>query len=303
MNGSSQGAGQPPARDREASFDDRVFEACAALTERGALAPHALFFLGTGAGVLPGRLEAAGRLPLAVADSTPAAWRETLLHFGHLGGLPVWLIEDAPLDTDGTEPAWERAFPVWLAAAAGAVTLVHTSAGSALDTGAASLPVGTLALVSDHLNLSGSTPLVGLGNSRLGPMFPDQTLLHDRALRTSARGVCERLGLSAREVVAAGTVGPSLETPAERRWFTRAGAEVSVQRLATTLIAAAHAGLGTLAVVLVTHSGDGPIDIARVAATSTELAPALDDLLWELARSVEAEATAELERGVDRDRP
>lgn len=282
----------------EPSFDDCVFEAASALSERGVLAPHALLLLGTGTGVLPGRLADAGRLPLSVAASTPPAWREALLHHGTLGGLPVWLLEDAPADTEAGRPAWEAAFPVWLAAASGAVTLIHTSAGSALPrTQGAELRVGTLALVKDHLNLSGTSPLVGLGETRLGPMFPDQTGLHDARLRGSAAATCARLGLATCEVVAAGTRGPTLETPAERRYHALAGADVSVQRLATTLVAAAHAGLGTLAIVLVTHAGDERVDIARVAAVSSELAPALDDLLWELARNVEGEAMADLERG------
>ena len=280
-----------------ASFDDRVFAAAATLSERGVPAPAALVFLGTGCGVLPGRLEAGARLPLSVCEDVPPAWSESLLHHGRLNGLPVWLLEDAPADTDGRQPAWTEAFPIWLAAASGAVTLIHTAAGSALDLGPASLPVGTLGLVSDHLNLSGTTPLLGLGETRLGPMFPDQTLLHDRRLRASALAICGRLGLAAREVVAACTRGPALETPAERRWYAHAGGAVSVQRLATTLVAAAHAGLGTLSIVLVTHAGDGAVDIARVAAVSSELAPAVDDLLWEIARTVEAEALADLERG------
>ena len=278
------------------SFDERIFAASGELSDRGVPAPHALFLLGTGTGVLPGRLEQSGRMPLAISDSVPQAWRESLLHYGNLNGLPVWLLEDAPEDTDGTEPAWEAAFPIWLAAASGAVTLIHTSAGSALDRGPDSVPIGTLALASDHLNLSGGSPLIGLGDTRLGPMFPDQTLLHDRRLRASALAACGRLGLAAREVVVAGTRGPSIETPAERRFYALAGAEVSVQRLATSLVAAAHAGLGTLAIVLVTHTGDAPVDIAEVASVSSELAPALDDLLWEVARNVESEAMADLER-------
>jgi purine-nucleoside phosphorylase len=278
------------------SFDERVFAAAAALAERGVSAPHALFFLGTGAGVLPGRLEEARRLPLSLAPGVPAAWGEALLHYGELNSLPVWVIEDAPADADDGEPAWAAAFPVWLAAAAGAVSLIHTAAGSALDLGADSLALGTLALVSDHLNLSGATPLIGLGKTRLGPMFPDQTMLHDQRLRAQALALCRRLGLAAREVVAVGTLGPAIETPAERRWFARAGGAVSVQRLATTLLAAAHAGLGALCVVAVTHAGDGPVDIGQAASISAELAPALDDLLVELARHAVAEAVADLER-------
>ena len=286
----------PGSMQPATSFDERVFGAAAGLAERGVPGPHALFLLGTGTGVLPGRLENGRRIPLSHAPGVPASWSEALLHYGELESLPVWLIEDAPEDAPDGEPPWAAAFPVWLAAAAGAVSLVHTAAGSALDLGADSLALGTLALVSDHLNLSGATPLVGLGKTRLGPMFPDQTQLHDRRLRAQALAIAARLGLAAREVVAVGTLGPAIETPAERRWFAHAGGAVAVQRLATTLLAAAHAGLGALCVVAVTHAGDGPVDIARTASISAELAPALDDLLAELARHVVSAALADLER-------
>jgi purine-nucleoside phosphorylase len=276
------------------SFDEAVFDAAGELRERGVIAPHALMHLGTGLGVLPGRLEDGRRIPLDRAEGVPAAWSGALLHYGHFNGLPVWMLEDAPGDPDPGDPPWAEAFPIWLAAAAGASTLVHSSAGSALDRGKDSVELGSIALLADHLNLSGTTPLVGLGETRLGPMFPDQTQLHDERLRSVALRLCKRLGLAGTEVVGACTPGPALETPAERRWFARAGAHVSVQRLAPTLLAAAHAGLGTLAIVLVVSEGDEAIDIARVSAVASELAPALDDLLWELSGTVQADALADL---------
>jgi len=284
-------------RSERSSFDEAVFAAAGDLRERGVIAPHALFLLGTGLGVLPGRLEDGRRIPLDRAEGVPAAWRAALLHHGRFNGLPVWLLEDAPADPDPADEPWAEAFPIWLAAAAGASTLIHSSAGSGLPAGRNAVEIGSLALLSDHVNLSGTTPLLGLGETRLGPLFPDQTTLHDRRLRAAGLRLCKRLGLAGVEVVGACVPGPALETPAERRWFARAGAQVSVQRLAPTLLAAAHAGLGTLAVVMVVSSGDGPVDIAHVSAVSGELAPALDDLLWELAGTVQAEALADLERG------
>lgn len=276
------------------ALDEAILIAHADLARRGANQPAALFFLGTGLGMLPGRLANARRLPLSTIGGVPTSWRETLLHWGDFNGLPVWMMEDAPTDALDLEPPWSGGFPVWLAAAAGASTMIHTSAGQALPT-ASPLAVGSLALLSDHLNLSGASPLVGLGESRLGPIFPDQSILHDVHLRTSALRTCARLGVVAVPVVGACTLGPSIDTPAERRWFTIAGAEVAVQRLATPLLAAAHAGLGALAVVVVSNAADGPLDIARVAATSSAIAPALDDFLWSLAAEVQREARAELE--------
>jgi purine-nucleoside phosphorylase len=278
------------------TFDDAVFDSVAALRERGVPAPHALLLLGTGVGVLPGRIESGARIPLEVASDLPSAWEGSLLHYGELQGLPVWMLEDAPADPSPDDPPWAAAFPIWLAAAAGASTLIHTTAGSALDAGQDSLPVGSFALLSDHINLSGRTPLLGLGETRLGPLFPDQTTVHDRLLREAALGICEQLGLAGIEAVGVCTTGPTLDTPAERRWFASTGALVSAQRLATPLLAAAHAGLGTLSIVLVTNAGDDAVDIAQVAAVSNELAPALDDLLFALAAEAQQRAMDDLER-------
>jgi purine nucleoside phosphorylase len=274
------------------ALDEAVSRALAALERRKLPAPAALYSLGTGAEVLASRLERAARVPFSKLDGAPPAWAETLLHHGSLAGLPVWLLDHAPLEPEPDEPPWQRAFPIWLAAAAGASTLLHTTAGSSL---AADVPAGTLGLVTDHVNASGTTPLVGLRGSRLGPQFPDQTRVHDPELRRAACELGLRLGLAMREVVAACTLGPSLETPAERRCLARAGAQVSAQGLAAPLVASAHAGLGGLAIVVVTHEGDGELDIARIAARSEALAPALHDLLVELAGDVQRRARERLD--------
>lgn len=274
-------------------LDATVERALAAGQRSLSIRPVALYLLSTGVDVLAGRLEKAGRLPLSKLTGTPPEWSDSLLHFGLLRGLPVWLLENAPTESELGAPPWTSAFPVWLAAAAGASTLITTSAGSSLD--AANAPIGTLALVRDHINLSGTTPLLALGSSRLGAQFPDQSRVHDAPLRRGALDICARLGLHARELVVAGTLGPTLETPAERRWMKLAGAEVSAMGLSSTLIAAAHAGLGGLSIVAVVHSDDGAIDIAQIAARSEALAPALDELLTELASDVQRSARARLD--------
>jgi purine-nucleoside phosphorylase len=249
--------------------------------------------LSTGVDVLAGRLTDAARVPLAKLAGVPDVWAERMLHSGLLDGLPVWLLENSPGDAAPNAPPWERAFPVWLAAAAGASTLVTTCVAASLDALAA--PAGTVALVSDHINVSGATPLFGLGPSELGAQFPDQSRVHDRALRADALALCARLGLHARECVVACTLGPTLETPAERRWLAQCGAQVSAQGLAWTLIAAAHAGLGGLTIAVTVQAADEELDIARIAARSEALAPALDELLTGLASDVQRSARARLE--------
>lgn len=283
--------------DATQGLDASVFPALAELEQRGARRPTCLVLAGAGLGLLPTRLARAGRLPLSVLDTTPDAWREAVLHWGELNGLAVWLLEDerSPVDETDLAPAWTRVWPVWLAAGAGAASLIVAEGGCALD----GTQLGTFALARDHIDLGGESPLAGLGETRLGPMFPDTSRLHDGALRAAALETCARLGLAAREAVLACGSGPALETPAEQAWFRIAGAQVSVQGLGPWLAAAAHAGLGTLAIALVVARAGEPLDIARVVSAARALAPALDDLLGDLAGRVGALAVDDLEGGAE----
>lgn len=276
-------------------------------------APAALLFLATGAGTLSASLRSGARLPLGRLRGVPDAWHDTMLHTGELGGSPVWLIEDAPGAPDQgsnrpfDEPPWVRAFPCWLAAQAGAAVCIHTSAGVALlaepigertrvDAGPSvqrsRVDAGSLALVTDHINLSGRSPLVGLGDSKLGPMFPDTSALHHVALRKHASTILAQLGVPFAETVAACTLGPTLETPAERAYWARTGAGVAVQNLADPLLACAHAGLAVLSVVAVTDRGEGVQDLRRIVAAVEKLAPALEDLLVRLGPELASAAAA-----------
>jgi purine-nucleoside phosphorylase len=263
-------------------LDDSIFPSVAALDEEGIAQPDALLFLGTGLGAhLPPALANLKRFELGELEGTPEAWREEILHTGRLGRTSVWILEDAPGGLEfgeGAATPWEAAWPIWLASAAGAMVLVHTSAGSALDVAGAPTP-RSLAVVTDHLNLSGATPLQGLGETRLGPLFPDQTRVHDRHLRALVQRAARDRGIPLTEAIAACTVGPALSTPAELRWLATTGAHVAVQRLADPLLAAAHASLATVALVGVTDRGDERLSMEDLVRRADAVAPALEDLV------------------------
>lgn len=283
-----------------ATLDDSVFAAAEALEGRGVTPPQIAFLLGTGVGTLPAGLRRAQRIPLEGLAGVPPAWQSVELHAGELGDTSVWLIEDAPDDLECGEaggpaaPGWERGFPCWLAVASGATVGVHTSAGIALGAeGGDSLPVGSLAILSDHINVSGQTPLVGLGSTRLGPLFPDQSYLHHAALRQHALDHAQRRGIACREAIAACTLGPTQCTPAELRWLTSTGADVAVQGLAGPLLASAHAGLALLAIVAVIDDGkgrQGTLRLGDLIERAEACAPALEDLLGALLPDLSAVA-------------
>lgn len=254
------------------------------LAERSLQPPDVLFMMGTGVDLFSERLRNGTELELGEIEEMPLPWRSGELFAGKLGQLSVWLLDDIGGEPDGMEASspWLGGLPIWLAAAAGASVMVHTSAGSVLrspETGQALAPVGGFGFVRDHINLSGKNPLIGLGKSHLGPLFPDLSELHHLGLRRSALMQAEKLGLPSAEVVCACTPGPAIETAAERGLFARAGAEVSVQSLATPLLSAAHAGLATLSIVALTDATAGPTELQGLVASATSIQPALQDLL------------------------
>ena len=259
-------------------------------------APRALFALGTGVDLLPERLESAGVLPMAeLAEESgvelPDLWRDAALFTGRLGSLDVWIFEDPSADhpVDPKQPAWSRALPVWLGAKCGARALVHVTAAAALRE---DWRPGQWVAATDHINLSGQSPLTGLGPSRLGPLFPDQTRLHDRELRDALHTSASERGVEISEGVVACTAGPSLDTPADREYQRRAGAEHTSQGLAWPLLAAAHAGLPVLSLAAIAEAAGEHVDLRRMLERSESWAPELEELLIaaapEWARVIEA---------------
>ena len=163
------------------ALDESVYSASKELRGRGAPDPDVLMLMGTGVGMLPSAFRATWRSPLESIAGVPRAWRGKNLITAEHEHATFWFIEDAPSESefpssgatarDGA--AWVPAFPTWLAACSGATLCVHTSAGCWLTESDEALGFGKLGLVADHINLSGRSPLHGLGESRLGPLFPD----------------------------------------------------------------------------------------------------------------------------------
>ncbi len=279
------------------------------LTEQGAPAPEALLLLATGTSILDGELEQAEAWRLGECADCPEPWRGVLLRSGVREGIALWVLEDVGAEAAAADPTvpWWPAFPIWLAAKAGARLCVHVSAGAAsrraprAGTGPSEGTQPHFLFASDHINLSGTNPLLGLGECALGPLFPDQSAVHHAPLRQAALARAHTLGLSASEGVVLCTQGPMLETPAERHMHETLGAAGSVQSLAAPLIAAAHAGLPVLSVTCLLASeepaqaerADAPIDVSYLTARALEARPLTQRLLLALLTDVAATLRAE----------
>ncbi|MEZ5980372.1 MAG: hypothetical protein R3F34_19465 [Planctomycetota bacterium] len=260
-------------------LDQIVRSVGAALRDRKVRRPAALVVMGTGLDLFPERLDKTFEIELAELGDVPAPWNRARLVTGRHGDLDLWLLEDLSLDDTDGGPDWQRAFPCWLAARAGARALVLATAGAGLVD---RFPPGSLAVVKDHVDLSASRTLVGLADSELGPLFPDQTRLHVESLRHEAVALASEIGVDLHTAVAACVAGPRLETPAEARYYRSAGAEVSVQGLGHLLAGSVHAGLGALVLVAVAGTSGQAADLRRILEHAEKLAPTVEEIVLRL---------------------
>ncbi len=116
---------------------------------------------------------------------------------------------------------------------------------------------GTLMVISDHLNLTGRTPLLGQNADELGPRFADMTDVWTPAHRRPAGSRRRTEGVVLEEGVYAGLPGPSYETPAEVRMLHALGADAVGMSTVLEAIAARWVGLEVAGVSLVTNAGAG----------------------------------------------
>jgi purine-nucleoside phosphorylase len=135
------------------------------------------------------------------------------------------------------------------AVSAGARVVVLTNAAGGIRSG---LTVGEPVLISDHLNLTGKSPLTGPAPS-VGQRFVDLTDLYSRRLRALARETDPSLA----EGVYAMLPGPHYETPAEITMLGRLGADLVGMSTGLEAIAARQLGAEVLGISLVTNLAAG----------------------------------------------
>ena len=158
------------------------------------------------------------------------------------------------------------------ACAAGVRTVLLTNAAGGLAEG---LRVGQPVLISDHLNLTGRSPLEG-------PRFVDLVDAYAPRLRALARQIDPALT----EGVYAGLPGPHFETPAEIRMLRMLGADLVGMSTVAETIAARAEGAEVLGLSLVTNLAAGitgkPLEHAQMIAAGLAAAADMGALLREL---------------------
>jgi len=196
---------------------------------------------------------------------------------GDLEGVPV-LVQQGRLHLYEGVAVGDVTAAVRAAAAVGVEVFVVTNAAGGLDP---SMAPGDLMLLADHLNLTGTNPLVGT----VPPVFLDMAAAYDPQLRALAREAAADAGETLREGVYAGLVGPSFETPAEVRMLRTLGADAVGMSTVVEVIAGRALGLRVCGFSLITNvhrPGGTPTDHAEVLAAGAAAGPRLAEVVQRL---------------------
>jgi len=141
------------------------------------------------------------------------------------------------------------------------------------------LSAGDLMVITDHLNLTGRSPLVGAHEPAFGPRFPDQTRVYDHELRR----LLLQCATGLRQGVYAGLLGPSYETPAEVRMLKTLGADAVGMSTVHEAIALGAMGARVAGLSLISNLAagiaDAPLSHAEVIEAGRKAAATLTALV------------------------
>jgi inosine/guanosine/xanthosine phosphorylase family protein len=271
-----------PVEPGPVSFRTRLDALEAAVRSRSALVPALAMVLGSGLGELANLIGDAVAIPFAELPGWPPAsapGHAGRLLLGTLDGTPVACLQGRLHMYEGLT-ALTVVEPALLMGRLGAGTLLLTNAAGGVNP---AYQAGSLMLLSDHLNLTGRTPLLGPNDDAVGPRFLDLTHVYDPGLRAALRAAAEGEGVSLHEGVYAGLLGPTYETPAEVRMLRVLGADAVGMSTVMEALAARWVSMRVVAVSLITNKGAGlsatPLSHEEVLVAANEAGPRLARVL------------------------
>ncbi len=177
----------------------------------------------------------------------------------------------------------EVTFPVRVLKYIGVETLLLTNASGGLNP---SIKVGELMVITDHINLQITNPLIGRNEEELGPRFPDQHAVYDKNLIQHALNIAAKNKIKCHSGVYVSTPGPTFETPAEYKFMRIIGGDAVGMSTVPEAIVARHMNMKIFGVSVITDEGnpDTPVKVSHeeVLKAANEAEPKMTLLLKEL---------------------
>jgi purine-nucleoside phosphorylase len=261
---------------------DKAAEAAAFLRGRGFDGPFACaIVLGSGLGALGDELEGAVNVPYADIPHFPqsrVSGHAGRLVAGRMEGRRVLLFQGRAHYYETGDAAAMRV-PIAAVRALGSPPLLLTNAAGSTKP---ELRPGSVVVISDHINMAGTSPLF---HDESDARFVSMTDAYDVELREAIKRAATAAGVAMGEGIYMWFAGPSFETPAEVRMARLLGADLVGMSTVPEVILARYHGLKVAAVSIVTNWAAG---IAGAAPSHRETKDVAAASAAEFARLVRA---------------
>ena len=254
----------------------KLEETVASVRERTERTPTVGVILGSGLGQLVDRMtdcEAIDYRDLPHFPTTTVAGHAGKLVLGNIGSVQVAALQGRFHYYEGHDMR-TVAYPTAFLKHFGVKTLIVSNSAGGINRDFAP---GDLMLITDHINLFGTNPLIGLNDERLGPRFPDMTEPYSLRLIEQADAAAKELGLTLQRGVYAGLTGPCYETAAEIRFLDRIGADAVGMSTVPEVIAARYLGMEVLGISCVTNMATGIAKVKHAHAEVVRIANAASE--------------------------
>jgi purine-nucleoside phosphorylase len=231
--------------------------------------PSVALVLGSGLGGLAGEVEAAIRIPYSDLPGFPASGvtgHAGEIVAGNFAGTPVLMLAGRAHYYEHGNAAAMRPVLETLAGI-GVTKLILTNAAGSVDP---DMPPGSVMLITDHINFSGSNPLFGEPTDR---RFVGLTEAYDAGLRSAFEAAAQATGTKLHKGVYMWFSGPSFETPAEIRMARVMGATAVGMSTVPEVILARFLGLRVAAASVITNLAAGMTGAELSHQETKDMAP------------------------------
>lgn len=208
------------------------------------------------------------------------------LVIGELGGKTVIAMQGRFHYYEGY-PLSDVVFPIRVINSLGIESLIVTNAAGGINT---DFQPGDLMIITDHINFTGTNPLIGENLDELGPRFLDMSKPYAKEYIEIAKNSGKKLNIDLKAGVYIWYAGPTYETASEVKMSRILGADAAGMSTVPEVIIANHEGVKVLGISCITNMATGildqPLSHEEVVETSMrvkdDFAKLLIDILYNI---------------------
>jgi len=273
----------------EKNLREKIGEALSYVRSKSSIVPEIGIILGTGLGKLAEKIEnkvviSYKQIPHFAVSTAPGHAGNLLL--GKIGEKKVVAMQGRFHLYEGYSPE-EVTFPIRVMKALGVKVLIESNAAGGMNR---NFKPGDIMIITDHINFTGTNPLIGPNDDSLGPRFPDMSEPYDWDLIELTEEVALEEGIRCHRGVYIGVTGPNFETRAEYRFFHLIGADAVGMSTVPEVIVAKHSGLKVLGLSCITDmcipDKLEPVDFRKVIDVANKAEPKLTRLVEKVIRKI-----------------